>query len=155
MRPIMSLEAPILHFSLEGLLPEGHWLALNTELGTLALLATKHDTAHPLLLTEQQFTPAELFLILPLLQSFPQYCPYEVILASFNAGNVTALSTERARKQLHEALEEGLWDQQMRPVRNVMARARAKIRAFGLEVSPILEVGYVLMSRSKLRRLQG
>jgi len=154
MRPIIP-EADILHFSLEGLLPKDHWLALNCELGTLALLSIKNDTAHPLLLIERQFTPAELFLILPLLRSFPTYCPYEVILASFASGNLTDKNIERARTQLHEALEVGLWDQQMRPVRNVMARARVKIRAFGLEINPILEVGYVLMPASSLRRLQG
>jgi len=151
----MYLEAPILHFSLEGLLPKDHWLALNCELGTLVLLSTKNDTAHPLLLTERQFTANELFLILPLLQSFPTYCPYEILLASFASGDTTDLGIERAREQLHEALKAGLWDQQMRPVRNTLSRARSKIRAFGLEINPILEVGYVLMPASSLRRPQG
>jgi hypothetical protein len=152
MRPIIP-EAPILHFSLEGLLPKEHWLALNCELGTLSMIAVKSGTAYPLLRQEQQFTAGEFLMILPLLKAYPHYCPYEVLLASFNHGNVNEMTVERSRKSLYEAQEMGLWDQQMRPVRNVMSRARMKIRLFGLEISDILETGYILMMRSERKRL--
>jgi hypothetical protein len=33
----------------------------------------------------------------------------------------------------------------MRPVRNVLSRTRLKVRSFGIEISSILETGYVLM----------
>jgi len=55
---------------------------------------------------------------------------------------------------LHEAQVEGIWDQEMRPVRNVLSRARLKMRAFRIEISSILETGYILMMLSERKRLE-
>lgn len=133
----------ILHFSLQGLLPTGHTLALNTTLGTLSHLVCKQD--RPYMLLEQQFTTSEISVLMPLLESYPYYCPYEVLLASFNGGRVNEITTARCRKRLQEAQEAGVWDQEMRPVRNVLSRTRLKTRTFGIEISSILETGYILM----------
>ncbi|GCE09467.1 hypothetical protein [Dictyobacter aurantiacus] len=133
----------ILHFSLQGLLPAGHTLALNTSLGTLSHLACKDE--RPYMLMEQQFTTSESCVLLPLLEAYPYYCPYEVLLASFNSGRVTEAAIARSRKRLMEAQEAGVWDQEMRPVRNVLSRTRLKTRSFGIEISSILETGYILM----------
>jgi hypothetical protein len=133
----------ILHFSLQGLLPVGHTLALNTTLGTLSHLACKQD--RPLMLMEQQFTTSEICVLLPLLEAYPYYCPYEVLLASFNSGRVTETAVARSRERLLDAQEAGVWDQEMRPVRNVLSRTRLKTRTFGIEISSILETGYILM----------
>ena len=64
----------IRYFPLQGALPEGQTLVLNTELGTLSLLSNGATT--PRLLIQQQFTASELSLLLPLLEQFPHYCPY-------------------------------------------------------------------------------
>lgn len=133
----------VLHFSLQGLLPAGHTLALNTSLGTLSHLVVKQDRPH--MLMEQQFTTSEICVLLPLLEAYPYYCPYEVLLASFNSGRVNETAVARSRKRLQEAQEAGVWDQEMRPVRNVLSRTRLKSRAFGIEISSILETGYILM----------
>jgi hypothetical protein len=133
----------VLHFSLQGLLPMGHTLALNTTLGTLSHLVCKQDRPH--MLMEQQFTTSEICVLMPLLESYPYYCPYEVLLASFTSGRVTETTIARCRKRLQEAQEAGVWDQEMRPVRNVLSRTRLKTRAFGIEISSILETGYILM----------
>ncbi|GCE31057.1 hypothetical protein KDA_65410 [Dictyobacter alpinus] len=133
----------VLHFSLQGLLPSGHTLALNTPLGTLSHLVCKDDRPH--MLMEQQFTTSEICVLLPLLDAYPYYCPYEVLLASFNSGRVTETAVARSRKRLQEAQEAGVWDQEMRPVRNVLSRTRLKTRSFGIEISSILETGYILM----------
>ncbi len=135
----------IMHFALEELLPAGHTLALNATLGTLALLANEPGSAYPSLLVEQQFTGSELSVLVPLLRSYPHYCPYEVLLASFNCGKVTEAMIDRYRERLQEAQQAGVWDYEMRPVRNVLSRTRLKLRAFSIEVSSILETGYVLM----------
>ncbi len=63
----------ILHFSLQGLLPVGHSLALNTTLGTLSHLVCKQDRPH--MLMEQQFTTSEICVLMPLLEAYPYYCP--------------------------------------------------------------------------------
>jgi hypothetical protein len=133
----------ILHFSLQGLLPVEHTLALNTTLGTLAYLTYNQD--RPQMLIEQQFTTSEICVLMPLLESYPYYCPYEVLLASFTHGHVTETAIERCRQRLQEAQEGGVWDQEMRPVRNVLSRTRIKMRSFNIEISSILETGYILM----------
>lgn len=140
---IQDNDEDILHFSLQGLLPAGHMLALNTTLGTLSHLASIQD--HPRMLMEQQFTSSEICVLMPLLEAHPYYCPYEVLLASFNNGRVTETAIARCRERLQEAQEAGVWDQEMRPVRNVLSRTRLKTRAFGIEISAILETGYILM----------
>lgn len=150
---IQPTEEEIIHFSLDELLPEGHTLALNLSLGTLSLIAKSPGNPYPILLAEQQFTTSELCVLLPLLKSYPHYCPYEVLLASFNNGMVNETTIERARRRLHEAQIEGIWDQEMRPVRNVLSRARLKMRSFRIEISSILETGYVLMVLSERKRL--
>jgi hypothetical protein len=144
----------ILHFSLDDLLPEGHTLALNLSLGTLSLIANSRDNSYPYLLAEQQFTTSELCVLVPLLKYYPHYCPYEVLLASFYNGNTNETTIERSRNRLYEAQLEGIWDQEMRPVRNVLSRARLKMRAFRIEISSILETGYVLMRLSERKRLE-
>ncbi len=132
----------VIHFSLQGLLPVGHSLALNTVLGTLSHLASKQE--RPILLIEEQFTPSEICIILPLLESYPYYTPYEVLLASFS-GRASEVAINKARKRLQDAQESGIWDLEMRPVRNVLSRTRLKARSFGIEISSILETGYILM----------
>ncbi len=151
---VQPTDEEILHFSLDDLLPEGHMLALNLPLGTLSLIANSRDNSYPYLLAEQQFTTSELCVLIPLLRSYPYYCPYEVLLASFNNGNVNETTIERSRKRLYEAQLEGIWDQEMRPVRNVLSRARLKMRAFRIEISSILETGYILMELSERKHLE-
>src|SRR5260370_39805493 len=98
-----------MHFALDGLLPDGHMLALNLSLGTLSLIANSPTHLYPDLLAEQQFTTTELCVLLPLLKAYPHYCPYEVLLASFNHGNVNEASVDRSWEGWHEARVEESW----------------------------------------------
>ncbi len=148
-----SYDEEIVHFLPEDLLAAGQILALNMALGTLALIAPFPEKPYPRLDGEQQFTTSEMNLVLPLLYSYPHYCPYEVLLASFNYGKVTEKGVEKARKHLHAALEEGIWDQEMRPVRNVLSRARLKLRQLQIDIVSILETGYVMMRVSERKLL--
>ena len=136
-------EQKILHFSLQGVLPAGHTLVLNTKSGTLSHLALDGDRAR--LLMQQQFTNSEISVLLPLLEQFPHYCPYEVLFASFYNNSVTELTVAHCRQRLQKAMEAGTWDQEMRPLRTVLSRARLKMRVFGIDISSILETGYILM----------
>jgi len=79
------------------------------------------------------------------LQMYPHYCPYEVLLASFNCGNTSEATVDRFRLRLQEAQFAGVWDYEMRPVRNILSRTRFKLRDFGIEISSILETGYLLI----------
>ena len=136
--------AEIVHLSMHGALPAGQTLALNFALGTLSCIASSDDL--PQLVVQQQFTTSELSVLLPILESFPHYCPYEVLYASFYNGTVTDLIVARCRQRLQKALELGTWEQELRPLRNVLSRTRIKLRKFGFNVTSILETGCVLMA---------
>jgi hypothetical protein len=137
----------VLHYSLQGLLLPGHILALNTTLGTLSHLVCQQE--RPQMLVEQQCTASELCVLMPLLEIFPYYCSYEVLLAAcFNNGRVNEFVIAQSRKRLHEALEEGIGEQELRPVRSVLSRTRFKTRPFGIEISSIVGTGYILTSMS-------
>jgi len=132
----------ILHLSLEGILPPGHILAVHPYLGILAHLSC--DSEGPRLLRVQRFSATEMCLLLPLLQQHPAYCPYEVLLAHFTSARVTEETITRAREQLYEAQEAGLWDGMIRPIRNVLSRARSRLSNLGIGVVSMLVIGYML-----------
>src|SRR5215471_8216746 len=140
--PFQPLTENVEHFPLPCLLPENQVLALNLTLGTLSLLAY---TDRPLMLAEEQFTHSEVALLLPLLKSFPHYCPYEVLLANFQSGNMDESTVARWRERMHDARLAGIWDQEMRPARNMLSRARLKLHSFGLDILSIFETGYIIM----------
>ncbi|HLZ55748.1 MAG TPA: hypothetical protein VKR06_02275 [Ktedonosporobacter sp.] len=133
----------ILHFSLQSALPEGHVLALNTAFGSLSYIAG--EDGMPRLVLQEQFTSTEMSVLLPLLEMFPYYCPYEVMYASFYSGSMSERTVLRCRQRLQDAQEAGVWDQEMRPVRGALSRTRLKVRAFGIDISSILATGYILM----------
>ena len=132
----------LLHFSLQGRLPKGHTLVLSTTSGVFSYIFCPDNL--PRLVLQQQFTSSEVSIVLPLLKLFPHYCPYEVMFASFYNGNVTDAVVAQCRRRLQAAFEAGTWDQEMKPIRNVLSRVRLKLRDFGLSISSILETGYVL-----------
>ena len=140
-------EEQMLYFPLAGALPADATLVLNPALGTLSYLSCGADG--PRMKKQQQFTSSELSLLRPMLELFPHYCPYEVMFASFYNGTVTEITVEHCRQRLYEALADGAWDQQLRPIRNVLSRTRVKLRPFGIDISSILETGYILLIESR------
>jgi hypothetical protein len=132
----------VLHFSLHGVLPAGHTLALYRPLGVLSYIVT--DVGQPRLVEQQQFTSSELSLLLPLLDSYPHYCPYEILFAHFYHTHVTEKVIARCRERLQQAREENTWDLEIRSVRNTLSRVRIKARTLGMEISSILDTGYLL-----------
>ncbi len=132
------------YFPLQNEQPEGPVLALYESLGTLSYLALA-ENQQPRLLVQQQFSGSELSLLRPLLEQYPHYCPHDMLFASFYNGVVTEKTLTRARERLREATEAGLWDHEMRPVRNVLSRTRLKLKGFGVDILSILETGYILM----------
>jgi hypothetical protein len=131
----------ILHISLQGLQPSGHTFALNLGTRTLSLLSDG-----PLVLMEQQFSVNEMHLLIPMLESFPHYCPYEVLLAYISGKIVTHATIERARLFLKEAQSNGELQQELRSIRRALSSLRTKLHHFGLEVSNVRERGSSLTS---------
>ena len=150
-RAVFSPDEHLQVFVLEGLFPLPHAFVLNSTLGTLLHMSMQPDMPHPVLLAEQQFTEQEISLVVPLLTNYPEFAPMEELYASFCYG-YDGLSEQRitqAREHVHEALEEGIWEQELRPLRTVMSRARFKLRRLGLDAVNLLETGYLLMENTR------
>jgi hypothetical protein len=139
----------IVHVALAGLLPSGHMLALHRFLGTLSHLTLVQE--QPRMLGEQFFSTTEVNLLLPLPEQYPHDCPYEVLWASFH-GSTSEQAIARARNRLQQAREEGNWDEEMRPLRNMLSRARLKLQEMGSGIVSPFETGY-LLTRHSWRRL--
>lgn len=142
-------EPVIRHYAFDGLLQPHYYLALNTELGILSCFTDSGTEIRMVL--QRQFSPGELSVLIPLLDSFPYYCPYETLYASFYNGEVTDKIIEQSRRRLFWAQENGAWEAEMRPVRNVLSRTRIKLRAFGINVTSIIETGCVLRPVTKIK----
>ena len=123
----------LIHLTLAGLLPAEQTLVVNPLMRTATLFRSDADgRAH--IVRQQQFSPNGVRVLVPLLQSYPHYCPYEVLLAS-----LFPLSLEECRKQLQEA-----WETAIRPVRRAVGSIIARLRSFGFTVYSIRGAGYLL-----------
>ena len=118
-------------------------LVLHRSLGVLVHLTCEQDT--PCLLWAQRFTENEQSVLLPLFAWHPDYCPLEVMLASF-LGSTSDTAIARARKQLYAAMDTGEVEILLRPMRNVLSRVRIKLREAGLEIATLVSLGYLLKS---------
>ena len=147
-RALIPEHAPIRTLELPDLLPAGSRLAMQEETSLLALLALDKD-GQPVLLAVQLFTRMEWSLLLALLEQYPNYCPYEVLLAHFTYTTPSERQVERLRQQLYAAKDEGSWDLVMRPARNALSRVRFKLRPFGIGIVSLLELGYTLLPAKK------
>jgi hypothetical protein len=135
------VEPKTTHFSLPGLLSGQQKLALNPSTRTLSLLSDGPELLH-----EQQFSLNELRVLTPILEVFPQCCPYEVLLAYISSNTVTTASIARCHERLQEAREDGRWHQELRPIRRALSSLRTKLHPFHLEISNVRERGCSLTS---------
>ena len=136
-----EVETTIVHFSLPGLLPSDQKLALNLEMRTLSLMREG-----PILIQELLFSVNEMQVLVPILDSFPHYCPYEILLASLSSNHVTSASIARCRQRLQEARDCGEWQQELRPIRRALSSLRVKLHRCNLEISNVRERGCSLIS---------
>lgn len=155
-RAPMAGEHRIVHYILSDLLPPGHILALNRDLAVLSYLAIQtEEESWPHLLVQEQFSHSEERILFPLLENYPHFCPHEALIACYFTGQITDAGLERYRLRLQEARFAGVWDHEMRPVRNVLSRVRVRLRKFGIEISSILETGYMLKPAEERLREKG
>src|SRR6266567_7637463 len=94
--PTLPDEPELRYLPLAGLLPETHQLALQPDLGLVARLYADTEGV-PRLQHVQWFTPIEMALVLALVEQYPHYCPYEVLLAHFTSIRVSEQVIERMR----------------------------------------------------------
>src|SRR6266487_3825066 len=89
-----------------------------------------------------QVSVSEMAGLLPLVQSYPAYCPYEVLLSSLND-----CPLEECRSRLHTAqrAERELW---LRPLRCAKGSLADDLQQFGLEICSLRGIGYLLKPSS-------
>ena len=127
-------------FPLPRVLPEGHVLVLNTHAYSLSTyVLTELSAGVHGLVAQEVVTELEMYVLLALLESYPQYCPYEVLRAA-----ITDEVLSRARTSVHRAIEHKTLDRSMKPIRNILSRCRAKLHTFGIDVRSIHAEGYIL-----------
>ncbi len=127
-------------FSLPALLPEGHVLVLNMHSYSLSTFVVSQLSAdvHGLV-AQEVLTEHEMYVLVALLESYPQYCPYEILHAA-----ITDEALNNARAAVYQATDEKTLNQSMKPVRNILSRCRAKLRTFGIDIHSIHGEGYIL-----------
>ena len=123
----------LLRFALEGLLPANQTLVLNLSMRSATLLFASPD-GEAQVLSQQRFTPNGIRVLLPLLESYPRYCPYDVLVAS-----LLSLTLDQARQMLRDS-----WEVVMRPVRRAISGIMDGLHALGLSVRSLRKAGYVL-----------
>ena len=120
----------LLHFTLEGLLPANQTLVVNPATRTATLFSYPSDSK-PQIIAQHHFSPNGMRVLVPLLQAYPHYCPYEVLLAS-----LSSLSLDDARRQMQD-----MWEIAIRPVRRAINSLKAGLRDFGFQVRSISSYG--------------
>jgi len=136
-------------FPLEGLLPAGQALSVNTAYLIISLVSTNSVSGNPILL-QRLMTELQMRLLLPLLES-PHYCPHEVLyaslfysyrglLAGLFSSDCTAreewqTTIEEKRVFLQRAHESGSLKRDLKPLYNALSKLRSKLRPFGLEIA--------------------
>ena len=127
-------------YILPNLLPEGHVLVLNTHPYSLStfVLTELSGEVHGLV-AQEVLTELEMYVLIALLESYPQYCPYEVLRAA-----ITDEVVNHARVTVHRAVEHRTLNRSMKPIRNILSRCRAKLQVFGIDIRSIHAEGYIL-----------
>lgn len=139
-----------LHFyPLEGLLPVGQALSVNTTYLVVSLIARNSVHGNAILLQKRLAEP-QMRLLLVLLQA-PSYSPHEVLYASLFCsyqglqegifsprpivGEEWQATIEEKRVFLQRAQESGTWKRDLKPLYNALSKLREKLRPFGLGIS--------------------
>jgi hypothetical protein len=123
----------LLTFPLQGLLPANQTLVLNLSMRSATLLFASPD-GEAQVLSQQRFRPNGMRVLLPLLEAYPSYCPYDALVAS-----LLSLTLGQARQMLRDS-----WEVVMRPVRRAINSIMDGLRALGLSVRSLRKAGYVL-----------
>lgn len=124
----------LLAFSLSRrLLKDNQKLVVDLAQKTAMLICSETDGGERIL-TQQQFSPQGMSVLLLLLQAYPRYCPYEALLTT-----LFPLSPEEACYLMEHDREATI-----RRVRRAIRPIQDPLRAFGFRVSTVLGAGYLL-----------
>lgn len=126
-------EEGAIHLALAELLPENHTLVVNPAKRIVTLLYDEPG-GEARIVEEQVFSPSAIRVLIPLLQAYPNACPYEILLT-----HLYPTPVEAVRKHLQEA-----WETTMRPLRRAMSTIKVDLHPFGLQVTSVRNSAYIL-----------
>jgi hypothetical protein len=135
-------------FQMERLLPETVTIECDREL-RIASLLVQQESGGSLIIEQQQFTDQEFDVLIALFEQLPDFTPLADLLAAQSGQSLT-----RCQRDVTRALDDGLIDELIRPVRNVLSRARIKLRHLGLDIRSIQETGYLIIVDREVYRRQ-
>jgi hypothetical protein len=131
---------------LERLLPAHSLLECDCELRVVSLLCDQ-EAGGSIIVEQQQYSDQEFAVLLVLFEQYPDYAPQADLLAA-----QTGRSLQQCQREVQRALDDGLIDELIRPVRNVLSRARLKLRRFGMDIRSIQETGYMIVEDREVYR---
>ncbi len=122
-----------IHLALPGLLPANHTLVVNPVKRILIML-NDEPGGEARRVKVQNISPSGIRVLIPLLQAYPKYSTYEILLT-----HLYPMPVEAVRKQLQESRETT-----MRPLRRAISTINVDLHPFGLQVTSIRNRAYTL-----------
>lgn len=119
-------------------------LALNPVQRTLSRLVLDTDGS-PRLVAGQTFSLGEFAVLRPIVLSYPEYCPFEELLAA-HYGLLSEEHVTECRSRLQTAIDTGTWAEVIGPLRAIILRLHLKLRHLGVDLGTVYKTGYVLQA---------
>jgi len=120
-------------------------LALNPMTRTFSRLMLADDGS-PRLIAGQTFSLGEFAVLHPIILSYPEYCPFEEMLACHYYGSMSEEHVAACRERLQIAHDTNTWLEMISPLRALISRLHFKVRDLGIELGAIFKTGYVLQA---------
>ncbi|HVB72843.1 MAG TPA: hypothetical protein VNE38_04740 [Ktedonobacteraceae bacterium] len=143
------VEDELRFYLLEGLLPPGRAICVNTTQLIVSSVSTAVASGNPIHM-QRSLTELQMRLLLTLLESpgscphellhTSLFCPYEVLLKGLFSPDRSARIewlgvVQQYRLRLRYAQQRGMWRKELKRLYNVLSELRAKLRPFGLGIS--------------------
>ena len=112
-------------------------LVVHPALQVVSLLSVEAGTAR--MLAQVQCSASGIDVLLPLLESYPHYCPYEVLVSHL----FPLLTVEHCRKMILEA-EGAEREVLLTPLRRAIGSLSPGLHLLGLEACSLRNIGYML-----------
>jgi len=133
--------SPVVRFaeySLTEILPSTRKIIIDRQMHIILLCDIKEDNKLHLIEAEH-FPSVEYDMLVALLENFPYYCPREKLLSV-----LTRKPLERCQTAISNAEQAGDVTSVMRNVVNAVSRTRTRLEPFGIDITAIVETGYIL-----------
>lgn len=133
---LVPQDEDLLHLTLPGILPDNVLLVVDRHLHVVSLLHYQEGLAR--IRVQVHFRTHGMLILLPILQSYPHYSPYDYLLS-----HLFPLPIEQCRQMIQQAHTRE-YEMLVRPLRRTMSSLSDGLHHLGLEMCSIRGVGYLL-----------